>query len=189
MDCAIAEETTEENQEAQLQAAPPVQPLHVAPEELLPEGEVPGLDGDQLIEHPLEIAAGGAAQRLVEREVEELVEHEPATQPFEIRRSRRHRISVPAPDRDGRRPGARSPEPAGAPPGGSDPSPGDSGCGTDSRPGGRAGSESRRPGQSPLGARPWSAARRPRRAPACRDAWAAGRLRPPGQARRACPGT
>jgi hypothetical protein len=50
VDRAVAEETADEDEESELEAASPIERLHVAAEELFPEGEVPGLDGDQLAE-------------------------------------------------------------------------------------------------------------------------------------------
>jgi hypothetical protein len=46
------------------------------PEEVLPETEVPSLDGDELLEDAAQVGRCDVAQAPVEREVEELVEDE-----------------------------------------------------------------------------------------------------------------
>jgi hypothetical protein len=73
-----AEEAAHADQEGELQAAAEVELRRGQVEEVLPELDVPCLDRDQLVERPPEVAARGVAQRRVQREVEHLVEDEPA---------------------------------------------------------------------------------------------------------------
>src|SRR5262249_57111734 len=102
MDGAVADDTAQQRDHGQLQAAPTVEPVDLGPEELLPERGVARFDRDQLVEHAAQAGiTGRVAQGTVQREVEQLVENERATE--RGRRQRRipraadHRRSLPRP--------------------------------------------------------------------------------------------
>jgi hypothetical protein len=77
MDRRRAEEPTEEDDEAELQPPREVKALDVQVEEVLPEGEVPRFDRDQPVQDRPQLTARDLAQGLIERQVEQLVEHQP----------------------------------------------------------------------------------------------------------------
>src|SRR5262249_56382646 len=74
VDRRAAQQAAEEPEQLELRAPPPVECGDPDVEEVLPEGDVAGLDPDQLVERLGEPPARDAAQRAVEGEVEELVE-------------------------------------------------------------------------------------------------------------------
>src|SRR5262249_3600047 len=81
MDGAVADDTAQQRDHGELQAAPAVEPVDLGPEELLPERGVARFDRNQLVEHAAQAGiTGRVAQGTVQREVEQLVENERATE-------------------------------------------------------------------------------------------------------------
>src|SRR5262249_52483390 len=74
VDRRAAQQAAEEPEQLELRAPPPVECGDPDVEEVLPEGDVAGLDPDQLRERLRGPPPRHAAQRAVEGEVEELVE-------------------------------------------------------------------------------------------------------------------
>jgi hypothetical protein len=76
-----AEDAGHRDHQPELEPAAPVETRQIEAEELLPEGVVPGLDGNQLVEDGPLGRGGDPVQRPVEGEIEQLVQDEPAAQP------------------------------------------------------------------------------------------------------------
>ena len=74
MDSRRAEQAADQHHELQLQAPPRVEPVQLRLEELLPEGQVLRFDDDQLIQHFPGILIADLPQRLVQREIEQLIQ-------------------------------------------------------------------------------------------------------------------
>src|SRR3989449_3073022 len=84
------EEAAHGQDERELEPPSEVESAELQAEERLPERVVPRLDGDQLVEDATQVAGRDVAEGAVERQIEQLVEHEP---PGELRvgwRSRGH---------------------------------------------------------------------------------------------------
>jgi hypothetical protein len=76
VDGRFAEEAADQDEKPELEAARPIQAGEPAIEEFLPEGEMPGLDDDQLIQDLLGRRIHEIPDGLVQGEVEELIEDE-----------------------------------------------------------------------------------------------------------------
>src|SRR5204863_7839692 len=81
MDGRRAEEPAGQDDKLELQPSRDVQALDTQTEGVLPEREMAGLDGDQAIQDGPELTRRQRAQAPIERQVEQLVEHEPPRQP------------------------------------------------------------------------------------------------------------
>jgi len=80
MDDRRAEDAAREVDQRELQSSPRIETIDVELEEAFPECEVARLARNELVEDGAELALRVPAQRLVERQVEQLVEHQPPRQ-------------------------------------------------------------------------------------------------------------
>src|SRR5438128_998126 len=91
MDGGCAEEAARQNDAPELEATRKIEGGELEGEEVLPEGEVGGLDLDELVEDPLNVAFRQVAEGLVQRQVEELIQDESSRKPVLVL-LRHHRL-------------------------------------------------------------------------------------------------
>lgn len=75
-----AEDPADPDEEPELETAPQIEGADFDSEELLPEGEMLRLNPDQLVQNPAEVSRRNVPERLVEGQVEELIQDEPQRQ-------------------------------------------------------------------------------------------------------------